>query len=720
MFHAVATSPISWQYFAMAGSALSFSVLMLALVYRLGRQARRIEVLERTNETIRDRAFQLAEQEELYRTLVEENGDIIVRRDGDNRILYANPAFHALAATLRDPPADIVGTRFDLTCETLSLRPAAEGQPMTYEQQVETMHGTRWIAFVEAPLRDADTGHILHQAVGRDVTERRLAEAASEAKSRFLATVSHEIRTPLNGVLGMAQLLRQTRIDPEQTTYIDAIRTSGEALLSIIEQILDFSRIEAGKLEIVNEPFDLHTLAESVVELLAPKAQDKGLEIALSIAPGVAHALIGDGSRLRQVLTNLAGNAIKFTETGGVGVSLRPEPDGAILFAVEDTGIGVPADRLPYIFEEFEQADGSNKRKFEGTGLGLAISRKIVNRLGGDIAVESVVDKGSRFSFRLMLRADPAKAGALATIRLDFARTHVLIVGKAPFEAKFMADRLREAGAQVSSCDSLDAASALLNALRRDMPDACPDVFIADAALGDHSKRLAMLARAAGIETRIVLLSPFERRAFGSPIEGGFNGYLTKPVRARSLFARLEAPPVPTGADSAVDRKPGPMAVPRTQKLQRSGKAPWRPETAQQLAGLRILLAEDNEINALLTERLLTRAGAEVILTRDGVKAFMAFEDAVAGSIPDFDLVLLDMRMPGIDGLETAQRMRELEMRQELTPHRLIALTANAFAEDREACLGAGFDVFLSKPLDLEALLTAAGSKSSNLLSRTG
>ena len=719
MFFEAAAALPSWLYMLTICGLAALTCLLVLLVSWLRLSRSRIAALERANEALNDRVFQLAEQEELYRTLVEDNGDLIIRRDGDNRICYANPAFLALTALLREPPQKVIGTRFDFDGKTTRLRPAVDGQPLAYEQRVETAQGTRWIAFVEGPLRDADTGRVLHQAVGRDVTERRLAEAASEAKSRFLATVSHEIRTPLNGVLGMAQLLRQTRIDPEQTTYIDAIRTSGEALLSIIEQILDFSRIEAGKLEIVNEPFDLHTLAESVVELLAPKAQDKGLEIALSIAPGVPRAMIGDGARLRQVLTNLAGNAIKFTEAGGVGVSLSPEPDGAILFVVEDTGIGVPADMLKQIFEEFEQADGSSRRKFEGTGLGLAISRKIVNRFGGDILVESTVDKGSKFSFRLMLRADPSKVDRLADIRPDFARTHVLIVGKAPFEARFMAARLREAGAHVSSCDTIDAASTTLEALRRDVSNACPDVFIADAALGDESKRLAMLAKAAGIATRVVLLSPFERRAFGSPVEGGFNGYLTKPVRARSLFARLDA-----GVTSEAEPDPARRLSMKTMPAQdraKPMKPGWRPEASQQLSGLRILLAEDNEINALLTERLLMRAGADAVLTRDGVQALTAFEDAVDGRTPGFDLILLDMRMPGLDGLETAQRIREIEARRDLKPHRLIALTANAFAEDREACFGAGFDVFLPKPLDLRELLEAAGSSNtSRFLARAG
>ncbi|MBY0613276.1 MAG: response regulator [Beijerinckiaceae bacterium] len=688
----------TWGFLALCSAGFGAAASACVVVIRKARLARRLTALEAENETLRDRVFHLAEQEGLYRSLIEDHGDIIVRRDAENRIVYANPAFLDLVAELKERPASLIGSRFDLQGETSRVRPPREGLPLGYEQRVETSGGTRWIAFVEAPIRDSETGRIHHQMVGRDVTERRLAEAASEAKSRFLATVSHEIRTPLNGVLGMAQLLRQTRINPEQTTYVDAIRTSGEALLSLIEQILDFSRIEAGKLELVSEPFDLQALVESVVELLAPKAQDKGLEIALSIAPNVPRAVIGDGSRLRQVLTNLAGNAVKFTESGGVGISLALEADGFVVFRVEDTGIGIPANQLQAIFEEFEQADGSNARKFEGTGLGLAISRKIVSSLGGSIEVESLVGRGSKFSVRLMLEADRAKHDSLQRHIPDFSNLQALIVAKGPFEADFMAERLRETGAEVTVVDSLHAATAFLSKYRRKGVGQRCDLMIADAALGDDSKKLANLAEAAGIRTRIVLLSPFERHEFGSPVESGFNGYLTKPVRTRSLFARLANEPVETGRD-------GSAQVSEARKAAGNPAAKWRPETAQKLAGMRILLAEDNEINALLTERLLSRAGAETVLMRDGRTALQSFEDSLQGRIPPFDLVLLDMRMPCLDGLETVQRMREAERRSGMARHRILALTANAFTEDRDACLGAGFDVFLTKPLNLETLV---------------
>src|SRR5271170_5115596 len=227
---------------------------------------------------------------------------------------------------------------------------------------------------------------------------RDRAEAASEAKSRFLATMSHEIRTPLAGILGMADLLRDAGLEPESASYVEAIRSSGAALANLIDEILDFSKIEAGRLELVREPFDLRKLVESTVELLAPQAQGKGLEISASISVGTPRFVFGDGLRLRQALTNLAGNAVKFTQSGGIGVSVERGVGDRVLFKVMDTGPGVPADRRVAIFEDFEQGDGSNARHYEGTGLGLAISKRIITLMGGELALEDNPGGGSIFS----------------------------------------------------------------------------------------------------------------------------------------------------------------------------------------------------------------------------------------------------------------------------------------------------------------------------------
>jgi PAS domain S-box-containing protein len=661
-------------------AVFGLAVCGVAVLRWRGRLLAQQAVLAREVESLTDRLWATVDREQRYRSLVEAQGDFIVRRDGAT-IVYANAAYAALFGVQE---GDLVGSEVQLP--QLALRPRAQQEDGTrsFDECLATHEGERWVAWAETAITGPE-GRIVVQRVGRDISARIAdedalveargrAEAASEAKSRFLATVSHEFRTPLNGILGMSDLLQDTGLDAEQSTYVQALRTSGEALLALVDDILDFAKVEAGRVELVREPFDAVQLVETVAELMAPRAQAKGIELAAHIAPDVPARLVGDRDRLRQILLNLVGNAVKFTTTGGVGLSLcRAGP--AIEIVVADTGPGIPPDRLETIFGEFEQLEHGPGSLNAGTGLGLAIARRLVRAMGGDVRAESRPGQGA--SFRVVLPL-PAAEGSQVVAIPQWPGRKILVVSPAPFAASFLAEAVRATGASVSVAADGQAAQRMLAI-------GATDAVLIDHALGDvPAKDLARAVKAAGIGHCLILLSPHARRQFGPPQAVGFSGFLIKPVRARSLYERL-GPHVADAAMPTEVRSPAAAAGP---------------------ARLKILVAEDNEINALLLTRTLERLGSRAIWVKDGVAALRRIAAGFAGEEERLDLALLDIRMPGLTGLDCARSVRALEerqRRQERLP--IVAVTANVSAADREAALVAGMDDCLAKPLDRQALM---------------
>jgi signal transduction histidine kinase/CheY-like chemotaxis protein len=635
-------------------------------------------------ESVAELRSALAETESLQdeiASVVDILPDAIVQRDERGRIMIANAAYEELIGSRRR------GGDAGLTePEVVERRPAEHllDGSRRVDEAIRTETGLRWFSWTECDIVGPDRSRSVLRS-GREITDRienqqaledarARAEAASEAKSRFLATVSHEFRTPLNGILGMSDLLLDTTLAPEQLAYVQALRGSAEAFLSLIEEILDFSKIEAGRIDLASEPVDLDSVVQGVVELLSPRAQDKGAEIASFVSLEVPRIVRSDRDRLRQILFNLAGNAVKFTESGGVCISVERGRDDEIVFAVEDTGPGIPADRLGTIFEEFDQG-GLQAARGAGTGLGLAITRRIVERMSGRIEVESTLGRGSTFRVRLPLEpvADAAQVERACT------GVRVLIVGASPFEPRCLERRLVEAGAETARARDPAGAGEIMRAARF-------DVLIVDAALGEVAVReLARAARDSGIGRTIVLLSPFERRDIGSPHAAGYDAFLIKPVRARSLFERL---------------RPDMSA-----KLETGRITPSPASAAPGVGPLRVLLAEDNEVNALVAMKNLQRLGALVDWAKDGLEALASAQAALAGERPTYDVILMDMRMPGMDGAEVTRRIREIEAGSAREDRiRIVALTASMVSGRERYHETAGFDGFLLKPFSFDAL----------------
>ena len=540
---------------------------------------------------------------------------------------------------------------------------AADGAPANYRTRLRIGADQHVVAWTETLLAG---GERLYTGVPESGGEPVTNTSGGKEKLKMLATMSHEMRTPLNGIIGMNALLLDTALQPNQRAYAESVRESGAALLALINDLLDYAKIDAGHMTLDEKPFCPKSLAHNVAELLSPRAADKGIEIAAFVDERIPHLLVGDEARLRQVLINLAGNGVKFTDDGGVVLEAHlvdlAEENVRVRFEVRDTGIGIPKEMQAQIFHEFAQADSGAAKRNEGTGLGLTIAHKLVVAMGGAISLESAAGVGSIFSFEVTL---PHKGAPAARPKI---KETAIIATRSTSLARALDLQLSSLGVEkVVHAHSADAIKTSLE----ESPGAvllC-DIYLAgDGADFAHDKT----ARS------IVLLSPLARNRLGDLKEAGFDSYLIKPVRISSLyeqFVGLTGAPAPAAHHA-------PKAEPdeRTQTRRR------------------VLLAEDNHINAVLASTILKRAGHAVEVAANGAEAVDALRRE------DYDIILMDMHMPEMDGLEATQAIRALDGEEARIP--IVALTANAMGSEERKCIAAGMDDFLSKPFEPDDLLS--------------
>jgi CheY-like chemotaxis protein len=536
------------------------------------------------------------------------------------------------------------------------------------------------------------------------IAAREVAEANARAKAEFLATMSHEIRTPMNGVIAMSELLLETPLSHEQRGYVETINSCSESLLNIINEILDLSKIESGKLELEKRAFGLRSCIEDALDLLAPKAGEKNLDIGYQMDDAIPAQLLGDAQRLRQVLVNLIGNGIKFTSAGeihlqvDVQASLPAEPGHParcqLHFQVRDTGIGIPADRLARLFKSFSQADASTSRKYGGTGLGLAISKQLVELMGGKMWVESTPQKGSTFHFIVPLEPAPGEAQTpAASPPPQLAGLRVLIVDDNPTSNQNLAAQMHKWGAQPHRC------LAPAEGLRLLADGQKFDLAILDMQMPEmDGLTLAQEVRKLPVHGKLplILLTPVGLRSDSAAFaEVGFANHLTKPVKPLQLLQTLVR--VVEGSKPPAVRPNAPAKL----DVALASRLP-----------LRVLLCDDNPINQKVAVRILLQMGYKADVAVNGLEALRAIERQ------PYDLIFMDVQMPEMDGLTATRTIRERQQQPNL-PHFnqtifIVAMTANAMQGDRDKCLGAGMDDYLAKPVrpdDVRIVVERWGSK---------
>jgi PAS domain S-box-containing protein len=638
---------------------------------------------------------ELQRQKQYYESLLDVSPTAIVTVAPDRKVTSWNPAAEKLFGYSRE---EAIGQDVDsLVASTAAVH--HEAVQLNQQTKAGQVHLTTRRTRKDGSLVDVDVraapirvgGEMVGlYALYHDISElqraREQAEAATQAKSAFLASMSHEIRTPLNAVIGMTGLLLDTDLTPEQRSYAEVIRSSGDALMAVIAGILDFSKIEAGRLELEHRPFDLRECMDSALELVAASASGKRLELACSMNSGTPRVIVGDATRLRQIVVNLLNNAVKFTDTGEVvlsvdGEALTPGGDAEkhrLHFAVRDTGIGIPEDRLNLLFESFSQLDASTTRRYGGTGLGLAISKRLAELMGGTIWAESRIGEGSTFHFTI--EADEAPAAAPVHERGAPPQLHgkqVLIVDDNSTNRHILRRQVESWG--MLARDTAYPSQAL-EWMRQGDPF---DIAILDMQMpGMDGVTLAEEIRRFR-DTRslpLVMLTSLGPKEETSG-RAEFAASLTKPVKPSQLYDTLMNV---LGTAPAVEA-PGPPEQPSGQL---AGPSP-----------LRILVAEDNPVNQQLAVLLLKKIGYSADVAANGLEVLAALGRET------YDVVIMDVQMPEMDGLEATRQIHQ-RWPEARRPH-VIAATANVMQEEREACLAAGMDAYLSKPIDRDELAAA-------------